>query len=124
VSIDFYGKTAEGKMISLGFEDPCHINMNSANGRAFLEFLGIEPGPEPAGEVTMPEARRAVMRARATFERRVGNHTREGSDTKRPGRVRVIEGAIGPDYFERRLNDFEQFLNVVAERGATSIYWA
>jgi hypothetical protein len=124
VSIDFYGKTADGKAIMLGHEHPAAINMASGNGRAFLEFLGVDPGPEPCGEITMPEARRAVMRAKATFERKVDHFTRSGSDTKRPGHVRVIEGGIGPDYFERRLADFERFLNVVAEKGATSIYWA
>lgn len=124
MSISFYGKKADGKAIMLDLEDPAYLNMNSANGRAFLEFLGIEPGPEPCGEVTMSEARRAVMRARATFERTVGAHTREGSDTKRPGKVRVIEGGIGPEYFKLRLDSFEAFLNVVAEQGAISIYWA
>jgi len=124
MSVEFYGQKSDGAAIMLDFDHPAFISMSSSNGRAFLEFLGIEPGPEPAGEVTMPEARRAVMRARATFERRAPQFIREGSDTKKPGRVRVIEGGIGTDYFERRLDDFEKFLNAVAEAGATSIYWA
>jgi hypothetical protein len=81
--------------------------MASANARAFLLFLRLEPGEEPSGEVTLPEARRAVMRARATFERKVGTFTRRGSDTRMPGRPRVIQGGVGADYFERRLDDFE-----------------
>jgi hypothetical protein len=63
------------------------------------------------------------MRARATFDRHVGEFTREGSDTRRPGRCRVIEGGIDPDYFSMRLDSFERFLNAVAERGARSIWW-
>jgi hypothetical protein len=47
----------------------------------------------------MAEVRRAAIRARATFDRRVGTFTREGSDTKRSGGVRVIEGGIDVDYF-------------------------
>jgi len=124
VSIEFYGKKSSGEAIMLDFDHSAFLSMSSGNGRAFLEFLSIEPGSEPSGEITMPEARRAVMRARATFERRAPKFTREGSDTKRPGRARVIEGELGTEYFERRLDDFEKFLNAVASVGATSIYWA
>lgn len=124
MSIDFYGKTASGEPIMLGFDHPAAVNMSSANGRAFLEFLGLDPGPEPAGEVGMPEARRAIIRARATFARRVRGFTREGSDTKRPGETRVVSGGIDDGYFARRLDDFERFVGAVAEMGATSIYWA
>ncbi len=124
MGIEFYGKKSNGQAIMLDFEHPAFISMSSANGRAFLEFLGIDPGFEPSGEITMPEARRAVMRARATFERRAPKFTREASDTKRPGHARFMEGGIDTEYFERRLNDFEKFLNAVAEAGATFIYWA
>lgn len=64
------------------------------------------------------------MRTRATFERKVDGFTREPSDTKRPGQPRVITGGVDDDYFRLRLDSFENFLNVVAEKGATSIYWA
>jgi hypothetical protein len=124
VSVTFYGKMADGETIALDLEDPAHLNLNNGNARAFLLFLGLEPGDEPSGAVTMPEARRAIIRARATFARHVGDFTREGSDTRRPGRCRVVAGGIGPDYFEMRLDSFEMFLNVVAEKGATSILWA
>lgn len=124
MSISFYGMTADEKPIMLDIEDPAYLNMNSANGRSFLEFLGIEPGPEPSGECTMPEARRAIMRARATFDRHASKFTRNGSDTKRPGQPRVISGGIDEDYLALRLDSFEKFLNAVAEKGAVSIYWA
>ena len=125
MSVSFYGVTADAEPIALDFEtDPAHLNLASSNARAFLLFLGIEPGPDLSGEVSMPEARRAVMRARATFERRVGGFTRQSTDTKRPGRCRVIEGGIGEDYFARRIDSFERFLDAVAARSASSIYWA
>ena len=123
MSATFYGRTASGQAITLDVEDPAYLNMSCGNGRAFLLFLGLEPGAEPSGEIILPDARRAIMRARATFERRVWRCTREDSDTKRPGQARVIEGGLDEDYFARRLNDFEMFVGVVAERGATSIGW-
>jgi hypothetical protein len=123
VSINFYGKKADGEPIMLR-DHPAAINMSSGNGRAFLEFLGVDPGVEPAGEITMVEARRAVIYGRATYERRAPLYVREWSDTKRPGRPRIIEGGLPKEYFSLRLDHFERLLNVLTEMGATSIYWA
>ena len=125
MSATFYGQRADGTPIMLDIEDPAYLNLNFGNAYALLGLLGLDPGPGHLnGEATLPDCRRAVIRARATFERRAPQHTREGSDTKRPGRVRVIEGDLDVEGLERRLNNFEKFLNVVAEKGATSIYWA
>jgi hypothetical protein len=121
VSVTFYGLTSARGRIILDVEDRAHLNLNDGNAAAFLRFLGLDPGPL-AGEVTIPEARRAVMRARATFDRRVCSYTREGSEAKEIG-CRVIVAGIGPDYFARRLDDFERFLGAVAKLGAMSIYW-
>jgi hypothetical protein len=124
MSVSFYGLTREQQPVMLDPDDSGYLNMASSNARVFLEFLGLEPGVEPSGETTIPLARRAIMRARATFERNVKNFVREESDTKRPGQCRVIEAGLPPEYFSLRLDSFEKFLNVVAEKGATSIYWA
>lgn len=125
MSATFYGMTKEGEPIMLDLEDPAHLNVNFGNAYALLGLLGLDPGQDYLhGEATMPEARRGVMLARATFERRAPQHTRQASDTKRPGKVRVVQGGADEDYLARRLDDFERFLNVVAEKGATSIYWA
>lgn len=125
MSVTFYGQKADGKPIMLDIEHPAYLNLNFGNGYALLNLLAIPPGEDYLhGEVPMPEARRAVMRARATFERRAGKFTREGSDTKRPGQPRVIQGSLDEDGLAVRLDAFERFLNVVAEMGATSIYWA
>jgi hypothetical protein len=124
MSVSFYGMTADGEPVALDFEtDAAHLNIASANARSFLAFLGLEPGEHLSGEVGMPEARRAIMRARATFERRVGGFTRRGTDTKRPGLCRVIEGGIDAGYFARRIDDFEAFLDAMAAKGAKAIYW-
>jgi hypothetical protein len=124
VSTSFYGLTADNKPIMLEHEDPAYFNMNNRNAHAFLELLGFPGCHEPNGEASRPEARRAIMRARGTFEKRVENFVREGSDTQRPGRCRVIQGGNDESYFARRIEDFERFLNAVVERGATSVYWA
>ncbi len=81
MSVTFYGLTAKGEPIMLDIEDRAHLNLASASAQAFLSCLGIEPGADPAGEVGMSEVRRAIMRARATFERGIGTFTREGTDT-------------------------------------------
>ena len=108
----------------LDFEtDPLHLNKANGNARTFLAFLGIEPGDDLSGEVGLPEAHRAVMRARPTFERRVGGFTRAASDTRRPGRCRVVEGGIGEDDFARRLDSFERFFDPVVATWARSIWW-
>jgi hypothetical protein len=125
MSASFYGKTSDNKPIMLDIEDPAYINVNFGNGYALLGLLGLDPGPGYlSGEATVAEARRGVMLARATFERRAPKHTRAGSDTKRPGEARIIEGGADEEYLSRRLDDFERFLNVVTEMGAISIYWA
>jgi hypothetical protein len=123
VSVSFYGRTADGESVVLDHEDGAFLNMSSANARAVLEFLGLEPGEEPSGEVAMPEARSALIRTRATFDRRVGSYTRAPSDTKRPGQCRLHMGGIDEEYLAGRIDDFERFIGAVAELGATSIYW-
>jgi hypothetical protein len=124
MSISFYGFTEDNKPIMLYQEDPAFLNMNNGNAHAFLAFLGLPGCHEPSGGASMPDVRRAIMRARATFEKKVGNFTRNGSDTKRPGQCRIIQGGNDESYFARRIEDFEKFLNAVVEKGATSIYWA
>lgn len=124
MSVTFFGRTADGSPIHLDIEDPNHLNMSSANARTFLLFLGLDPGPEPAGEITIYEARRAIIRARATFERRVDAYVRGPSDTRQPGMVRVIVGGVDATWFERGLTDFDRFVAVVGEMGGTAIYWS
>jgi len=124
MSTTFYGRAADGEPIMLDHEDPAHLNLSCCNARAFLSFVGLDAGLGPSGEVGLPLARRAIMRARATFDRRVGSYTRQMSDTRRPGRCRVVVAGVDEAYFERRLADFERFLGEVVERGAISIYWA
>src|SRR5947209_4317527 len=106
MSVTFSAKRADASRISLDIDHPAFLNISSANARAFLLFLGLVPGDEPMGTCTLPEARRAIMRARATFERRVEGFTREASDTRRPGTARAMTGGIDAHYLATRLDAF------------------
>lgn len=123
MSITFHATRADGTRIVLDFGDAAHLNMASANGRAFLDFLQLDAGDDLVGEVTLADARRAVIRCRATFERRVGKFIRQARDIRLPGRAPLTEDGIGAEYFMQRLDGFEMFLGVMAEKGATSICW-
>jgi hypothetical protein len=123
VGVAFYGRRRDGSAVFLDTEDPRWPNFSCANARAFLEFLRLDPGYGPDGEATLPEVRRAVMRARATFERQARRFTRASTETTRLGKCRVIVGGIDEAYLARRLDDFERFMNAVVERGAVAIYW-
>ncbi len=103
--------------------DEVGFNLANGNARLFLEFLALPTDDCLYGQATLAEARRAVIRARATFDRHVDDFTREGSDTKRPGKVRVIEGGVDRDYFRRRLEGFAELVERLAKSGATHVTW-
>lgn len=109
-------------MIRIPIDHPAHVNIANGNAVALLGLLGL--GDELQGEVSLPEARRAVIRARALFDRRAVGLTRGLADTKGPGHARVIVAGIDDNYLWRRLADFDRFVMFVAEKGAVSIYWA
>jgi hypothetical protein len=132
MSVTFYGRKADGKQVDLSVpgqegeygEDLLTPFFNLANGnaRSFLTFLGLPADEYLEGEATVPECRRAIIAARATFDRKVDHHTRPATDTKRPGQVRVIDRGTDRDYY-RRIVEFETFVLTLAENGATTIYW-
>lgn len=113
------------------------FSLANANARQLFGLLGIEF--DCCGEIGLPEARRAVMVARATFARRAGGFTREpvsepkgrGMRLVREGNVVRIEqdgpaffeGGIDEDYLASRLNHFAAFVEAAAEAGATGITW-
>jgi len=122
------------------------MGLNLSNGRAsaLLGLLGLDSYDIYDGEVTLAEARRAVMRARATFSRAVHEHTspvRESGGQMRTGTrltfgknagvmssltraPRVISTGISEDYLAGRLNDFADLVEAAAKAGATGIHWS
>jgi hypothetical protein len=115
-------------------EEEPSLNLSSANGRALLEFLGLEPGDGPCGEVSLPEMRRAIFRAVNTFDRSVKGHTRESTVEYGAPRVnddgtvelrpaRFIECGLDESYFAQRLSQLATLVETYAAHGATHINW-
>lgn len=132
------------------------LNLCNGNARALLALLGIvsdpdrrpfdfsgpvfpEPpsaGDELWGRLDLPEARRAIMRARASFDRRAPTLVREPAIVVAPARVehdgnlaRVVPGATfstgGFDTSDLadRLNAFASLVEEGARLGAVAITW-
>ena len=96
-------------------------NWSNMNARAMLAFLGME-NDEPnglTGAVSIPEARRAVIKARALFEKRAPKFARETIDEGN-----FISVGLSVENIEYRLDDFERFVGDAEKAGAKSIYWA
>lgn len=130
MGVEFYGlarsKTENGTLetrLWLSFEHPAFLSFNVGNAAAVLGLLGLQC-INGGGACTLPEARRAIMQAKARFERKAGEFTREGGDEKLPGRPRVIRGALDEDGLRMRIDRFEEFVNTMDRMGATSLYWA
>lgn len=105
------------------------LNWCNANAAAMLRMLGLTD--EPYGEVALPEARRAIMRASnrsdvATFARPeeviTGAPRVNGAVVElRP--LRMVICGLSADQIQDRLQAFADFVNDSAARGATKIFW-
>ncbi len=103
---------------------PAAVEMNLANGNAaaLAAALGITAPNDPyLGSLTLPEARRALLRARNVD---TTPHLREASDTKRPGCVRVIVQGLDAERMANYLDRFERLIEAAAAAGADRIEWA
>ena len=115
--------------------DPRNVNLANLNARAFLAFLDLQDQREDLyGEAPIPEVRRAIMRARATFHQRAHAFVRrseivhgsprvnhDGTVELRP--VRVWVGGIDEEYLMRQLDRLGVLVGELAERGATHLGW-
>jgi hypothetical protein len=114
--------------------DPRNFNLSNMNGRAFLDFLGLESEDGPCGEASIADMRRAIFRAVNTFDRAIKPFTREtvteygthrvnddGTVELRP--IRVVEFGIDESYFAQRLAQLATLVEALAARGATHITW-
>jgi hypothetical protein len=121
MGIEFNGLNAQNEFVVLADDDIRRLQMSNSNGRAFLEFLGVDPGEHVQGQLSVPDARRAVVRARALFEKRVDEFTApRGRDRKNPQIFLVgRDRSQMADYLER----FERLVEALAELGATQISW-
>jgi hypothetical protein len=100
------------------------MNLSNMNARAFLHFLlGFDPS-DLFGELPIPDARRLVIRARATFADRALLFVRESRDSGGGANLaRYIEQGIDLDYFAARLDQFESLLVALQKAGSTHVTW-
>jgi len=123
------------KSVNLPFEHPAWTKWANGNAHLVLELLGLKGEDvegELYGQVTVAEARRAVIRARATFARVVPGLVREECQervaVKREDgtvelRTKVWVGGVDAGYFKRQVDQFEACVSVLAVKGATHIAW-
>lgn len=101
---------------------PLEMNLANGNAAALAAALGIEPPNDPyLGSVTLPEARRALLRARNVD---TTPHLRPASDTKRPGRAHFIVQGLDAERMDSYLTRFERLVEAAAAAGAERIEWA
>jgi hypothetical protein len=124
--------------VHLDDDDPRAFQLNVGNAAAIWPLLGlplVDGHVPPGGEVSVPEARRALMRARARFERVAPTLVRpveiehgapcpqeDGTIELRP--LRFLCFGLDEDGLAARLDRFERFVEAIAERGATHVAWS
>jgi hypothetical protein len=128
--------------VDLEVDDPRFVNWANGNAAALFALLGLGAGSKTEwsegyvqGEAPLPDVRRAIIRARATFERRAPELARpesvehgapralpDGSVELRP--VRRYEMGLDAEGIGRRLDAFERAVDALADLGATHIAWA
>lgn len=118
-----HGRTVVRLFYSDGEER--YLNLANLNAAPFLRFLGLSSDQDPylAGQADFPTVRRAIMKARASFDRKVDQFTRaEETVIGENGCVSVTAG-IDREYFARRLDDLSIFVEDLAREGADSLSW-
>lgn len=115
--------------------DRPEINWNQGNAFCLFRALGLpvaEGEHEPYGELTIPEARRAIMRARgrgdlAPFTRQeetlYGAPRADETGVVELHPLRAQTTGLSEEGVEGRISQFEQFVAESASRGATLIRW-
>lgn len=123
------------KMVKVPFEDPRHLNLANGNARVILELLRLPKNDADGdlwGEVSVPDARRALIRARATFARVAPVLVREpvqqmGVGRREDGlaemRTRSFVGGLDQPGMLDRLERFGVVVELLASMGATHIAW-
>jgi hypothetical protein len=118
------------------FDHPLWLNLANDNARAFLGLLGVTVSDESDlfGEMSLAEVRRAVMVARATFNRKAAGFTREeasiygkprdnGDGTVEMRPLRVHTAGLSMDRLARYIDRLADLTEALAEKGATHISW-
>ncbi len=104
--------------IMLQQEHPHALNMANGNVYALMGLLQL-PVANQYGEASVVDMRRAIMKAKALFDKRADDFIEE------PQHVgNFYSFGISKEYLRGRLNDLTETVEVLASMGATIIYWA
>jgi hypothetical protein len=117
MSIDIYGKKPDSTPIVLRYTHPSSLNLANVNACALLRLLGL-PFEQGYGEASVVDVRRAVIKAKALFEKKADAFTQEPVDE---GNYHF--GGIRKDYLRMRLDDLSSTVETLAGMGATIVYW-
>lgn len=130
MSVTFF-TTINGRPTKGGEE----FNLANGNARPFLALLGFDT-EDLMGSCDIPTARRALVRARATFDRVAPSLTRDGGTTYGAPRVvvydgiptierpaRVIEGGLTQDRIANYVEFFAELVDAAQEDEAEEIAW-
>lgn len=119
--------------VELEYGEPGFLNLCNANAFALLSLLGLD-AEDSCGSCSLADARRGIMRARASFERRAPAFERAPAveyAAPRTGTDGVVElkpirylspGFDASDLLDR-LDRFAVTVEALASRGATHITW-
>jgi hypothetical protein len=107
-----------------GEEEFPRLNLANMNARAFLLLLGLGKEDDALyGNADLPTVRRAIIKARNTFDRAVRPLVRPNENYIGAGGARIIVGGIDESYFSRRLDDLASYVEDVAKAGGDMISW-
>jgi hypothetical protein len=112
-------------------EDSPHMNLANANAEILFKVLNIPF--DSIGELTIPEARRALIKAMSRssvkeFER--PDHIEYGKPREvEPGVVdlkplRVFGPGVNEEKIHEYIKRFGEFISEVIQKGGTKIYWS
>lgn len=121
MTITFYASYSEAKDPRKDYIDSIEgPNWTYDNAHRMLGLLGLPYRMvELTGEVSIHDALRAVIRAKALFDELAPMYEREEVREKR-----YIGFALDRDGLKMRLEQFAEFAKLALEAGANSIYWA
>lgn len=95
------------------------LNFSNLNAEALLEVMGFKPSY--AGEMTVAQARRGVMRARS--RKSLESFVPTADWAKVFGSTRYIVPDQTAEHVQERIERFARFVEVSAELGAKKIRW-
>lgn len=111
------------------------INLSNENAKILFDILGIKVSSEDGmvGEMSIPEARRAVIRAqsRKSLDRFIRPEEKTFGKPREisPGVIemkplRLFHSGLSEEKIQRYIRTFAEFVVEVIKRGATKIVWS